>query len=156
MIVDRVRSLCRLSDHGDFANQYASFLTYLQQQKEHQFCHYMEETWSHRVEQWLGFARGNACMNTSMLERFHKRLKHELPDAKPNMRFNRVLEIIISLTSEMDEDHSIKVRSSQKKKQDTQKEQETLPSYAQDDVNFCAVCFLRDPKNPTDKEKPCG
>ncbi|KAK6058776.1 hypothetical protein COOONC_03648 [Cooperia oncophora] len=39
-------------------------------------------------------------------------------------------------------------RSSQKKKQDTQKEQKTLPSYAQDDVNFCAVCLRRDPKKP--------
>ncbi|KAK6017666.1 hypothetical protein OSTOST_16808 [Ostertagia ostertagi] len=42
---------------------------------------------SHRVEQWGGFGRQNACMNTSMLgERFHKRLKHELPDTKRTMQ----------------------------------------------------------------------
>ncbi|KAK5970908.1 MULE domain-containing protein [Trichostrongylus colubriformis] len=110
MIMGKVRSLCRTADQNEFTTKYSSLLTYLQQLGERHFCSYMEDTWSNRVRQWGGFARENACMNTSMLgERFHKRLKHEMPDSKPNMRLDRLLEIIISLTAEMEEDRTIRV-----------------------------------------------
>ncbi|KAK6054792.1 hypothetical protein COOONC_07706 [Cooperia oncophora] len=48
------------------------------------------------LEQWGGFSRANACMNISTLgERFHKRLKHELPDSKSDMRFGRLTDLTI-------------------------------------------------------------
>ncbi|KAK6017667.1 hypothetical protein OSTOST_16809 [Ostertagia ostertagi] len=43
-------------------------------------------------------------------------------------------------------------RSSRKKKQGLEQEPTPLPNYGTDDVNFCAVCFRRDPRNPSDKE----
>ncbi|KAK6060253.1 hypothetical protein COOONC_02093 [Cooperia oncophora] len=67
---------------------------------------------SPRVQQWGGFSRVNACMNTSMLgERFHKRLKHELPDSKSNMRLDRLLDLIISLPADMEQDRTIKLNN---------------------------------------------
>ncbi|KAK5967646.1 MULE domain-containing protein [Trichostrongylus colubriformis] len=111
MVMSKVRSLCRSADRSDFTTKYSTLLTHLQELGEHQFCSYMEDTWSHRVQQWGGFARENAVMNTSMLgERFHKRLKHELPDSKPNMRLDRLLETIISLAAELEEDRTIRMR----------------------------------------------
>ncbi|KAK5967332.1 hypothetical protein GCK32_007149 [Trichostrongylus colubriformis] len=104
MVIGKVRSLCRTSDRGDFGSKYSSFLTHLQQLGEHQFCSYMKDTCP-RVIQWGGFARQNACMNTSILgERFHKRLKHELPDAKPNMCIDRPLEVIVTVPVDMEEE----------------------------------------------------
>ncbi|KAK6030964.1 hypothetical protein OSTOST_02891 [Ostertagia ostertagi] len=106
----KIRSLCRSADHDDFNQKHSAFLTYLKQLGANHMFSYMEEDWSRRVNQWGGFSRLNACTNTSMLgERFHKRLKHELPDSKPNMRLDRLLEILISLPTEMDEDRRIKV-----------------------------------------------
>ncbi|VDO24656.1 unnamed protein product [Heligmosomoides polygyrus] len=66
---------------------------------------------SGRVQQWAGFSRENACVNTSMLaERFHKRLKHELPDAKPNMRIDRLVDVLITLSEEIEEDRNIMMK----------------------------------------------
>ncbi|VDP44915.1 unnamed protein product [Heligmosomoides polygyrus] len=40
----------------------------------------------------------------------HKRLKHELPDAKPNMRIDRLVDVLITLSEEIEEDRNIMMK----------------------------------------------
>ncbi|KAK6022146.1 hypothetical protein OSTOST_12168, partial [Ostertagia ostertagi] len=56
------------------------------------------------------FARHYSCVNTSMLiERFHRRLKHEVFASKANVRVDILLDALISLPPEMEEDRKIKM-----------------------------------------------
>ncbi|KAK6051937.1 hypothetical protein COOONC_10559 [Cooperia oncophora] len=95
----------------------------------------------------------NACLRrcTRFYERYQTSGLMTLLRRSVRVRQNKLLNVQNFPHSGGVRRHSpirkLQPRSSQKKKQDTQKEQETLPSYAQDDVNFCAG-FRQRPEKP--------
>ncbi|KHJ80066.1 hypothetical protein OESDEN_20268 [Oesophagostomum dentatum] len=110
MVVAKISELCKTSNPRTFAMQYTRLLTFLREQNEAAMVEYFERNWSSRVTQWGAFGRNYSCMNTSMLiERFHRKLKHEFSDVKSNMRLDSLLDILISLVPFMEEDRQIKM-----------------------------------------------
>ncbi|KAK6749370.1 hypothetical protein RB195_001779 [Necator americanus] len=69
---------------------------------------YSPPTWKiHGAIEWT-VGRLGSCVNTSMLcERFHKTLKHEILEGKANVRANRLLQLLIALTTEVEEERDI-------------------------------------------------
>ncbi|KHJ83878.1 hypothetical protein OESDEN_16415 [Oesophagostomum dentatum] len=95
-------------DRTLFVAKYASVLRFLRDKGEHELATYIENSWSDRVDQWAAFGRMGSCVSTSMLcERFHKRLKHDILEGKANVRIDRLLDILITLTVEMEEEREI-------------------------------------------------
>ncbi|KAK6748918.1 hypothetical protein RB195_001501 [Necator americanus] len=104
----KMRDICLVRERSVFVTQYTSMLKYLRENDESTLASYMENTWSNRVDQWAAFGRLGSCVSTSMLcERFHKKLKHEMLEGKANVRIDRLLQLLIALTTELEEDREI-------------------------------------------------
>ncbi|VDP17620.1 unnamed protein product [Heligmosomoides polygyrus] len=94
----------QISSANEFATVHSNLITFLNQHNETNMADYFEANCP-RVKQWAGFERRTSCVNTSMLvERFHKRIKHEIPDTKGEA----LIELLITLVPLMEEDRSIK------------------------------------------------
>ncbi|KAK6735698.1 hypothetical protein RB195_018746 [Necator americanus] len=104
----KMRDICLVRERSVFVTQYTSMLKYVRENDESTLASYMENTWSNRVDQWAAFGRLGSCVSTSMLcERFHKKLKHEMLEGKANVRIDRLLQLLIALTTELEEDREI-------------------------------------------------
>ncbi|KAK6741601.1 hypothetical protein RB195_009457 [Necator americanus] len=104
----KMRDICLVRERSVFVTQYTSMLKYLLENDESTLASYMENTWSNRMDQWAAFGRLGSCVSTSMLcERFHKKLKHEMLEGKANVRIDRLLQLLIALTTELEEDREI-------------------------------------------------
>ncbi|KAK5986918.1 MULE domain-containing protein [Trichostrongylus colubriformis] len=109
-IVNKVRELCRTTDHSIFSARYSDLLAHLKESGETELLDYFERTWSPRTQHWGAFARRYSAMNTSMLiERFHRRLKHEVLGSKGNVRVDTLLDALVTLVPDMQEEREIKM-----------------------------------------------
>ncbi|KAK6021389.1 hypothetical protein OSTOST_12938, partial [Ostertagia ostertagi] len=109
-IVNAIRELCRTTNQNVFAAKYSELLAKLRESGEKEMLDYLERTWSPRAHEWGAFARRYSSMNTSMLiERFHRRLKHEVLGTKGNVRVDTLLDALVMMVPDMEEERKIRM-----------------------------------------------
>ncbi|KAK6764410.1 hypothetical protein RB195_024654 [Necator americanus] len=106
----KMKEICLVRNRNVFVAKYTLILGYLRKNEESVLSSYMENSWSDRVDQWAAFGWLGSCVNTSMLcERFHKTPKHEMLEGKANVRADRLLQLLIALTTELEEKREIMI-----------------------------------------------
>ncbi|CAJ0594983.1 unnamed protein product [Cylicocyclus nassatus] len=106
--MQKVHEVCLIRGRDVFVSKYSSLLKHLRDLPETRLVAYLENSWSHRIKEWAAFGRVHACVSTSMLcERFHKRLKHDILQGKPNVRIDSLVHLLIALTVETEEEREI-------------------------------------------------
>ncbi|KAK6749368.1 hypothetical protein RB195_001779 [Necator americanus] len=83
----KMREICLVRKRNVFVVKYTSMLKYLRENEETVLTSHMENTWSDRVDS--------------------RAARHEILEGKANVRANRLLQLLIALTTEVEEERDI-------------------------------------------------